>query len=456
MQRLQTANAMIGELKGGLAPGSAWVLEQEAVMEVLDVRGRWWLPSAPGAPVSGRLSLTETGPPQLVLDGELDQRARRNDFVPRELILGETNGGVLFSLLWCQCIGRVHGRHGVSEETHSVSGVLRGVHLDRPDEPCFDVLRVTFSRLPLWATADAIEMGRSGEWADDNTRVLARLRRGVMPLTARLDDATVELRNECPESLSIGDALSYEASIEPAFEVRCEEPLAIGQWEERYVRPLLDLVTLATDGSNATATLTFFESGNSDAQPADLLRGRAISAEPSGSSSVLFRAKDVSADYPAMIGNWLKAHADLRSACDMYFGLLRAPFTYNETRFIMLVFAAEIYHRRRLNSSSKVALKTRLEDLFAAQSVVTDPLVPGGGTASRWPIEDAIVKERTRVAHGKLPGAALPGGLSLPLHRLSAVLDVLLKSRLLSEAGFALDRQLEWFQRDSRYTSLVW
>lgn len=142
------------------------------------------------------------------------------------------------------------------------------------------------------------------------------------------------------------------------FEVGPIEPIDLHAAEDRFVRPLRNLMTLAAARSTAMEDLTVELPATSLADSAEgpgqatILSNWIVRAQaddrPLMTSEFGFRLATIAPDLQGALVAWSKASSSYRSAFNLFFSAYDAPPRYVETRFLVHAMALEVYHRARI------------------------------------------------------------------------------------------------------------
>jgi hypothetical protein len=186
-------------------------------------------------------------------------------------------------------------------------------------------------------------------------------------------------------------------------------------------------------------------------------------ADPYGlmPGDLLFTAADLTANFSGALSTWLRAHDEMATACDLFFGNQYAPPRFLETQFIVHCQAAEALHAQHyeslrmpradhdlrtqrvldllppndrtwvapaLSGANQKSLRNRVIDLIedappSVQAVIRDRDVFAG----------RLVIRRNAVTHG---GSLDRGGID-ELLALNEKLRLLLYSHLMREVGLS-------------------
>jgi hypothetical protein len=448
-------------------------------MEAFTRTGRWWVPTDPERTVFGTLEFSPDDGTSLKLSGAFVDEIGPDASFSTPIIVGVANDGTPITLTEAQCIHREmgFGAEGARclEEYHCRRAFL-GHRFGSPDDLTFPIARVEFSRLADW-------VARSGFTVDLDGRVVRVSYSHPEPLRAAVPGAVIKLTTNMLQNSKLGEISMLETV---ALEITTDTPLEVDEWERRFLRPLQNLVTLVTDGSNRTVSARFRVPSDDPNEPpaieVHMFRGPAIARSDERRGEPLCHLSDIAEDFEAVVGNWLQVREELRSVCNAYFAVRQAPFSYTNDRFLTAVYAVEQYHRRRfpgedipktehkkrlgaileaapagqkkwlrekLAWSNERSLASRLTELLTLHPLVTAGPTEKAEIADGATFVQQVVRTRNHMVHGsERKGVAKTGA---GMARLAEVLLLILESCLLGEIGIADDRQASWFSQSNRY-----
>ena len=155
---------------------------------------------------------------------------------------------------------------------------------------------------------------------------------------------------------------SLTLSSTAAFQIDLSEPRPYDDADRDVIRPLLNLIALATVRAPAIVDLAV-------SVPAEALSETSRSGNPrevqvlaswlvrAGSDprslmpdELVFHEHDLEANFTGALDSWFRAHETMGTACDLYFGNLVAPPRFLETKFTVHCQAAEALHAQRFSN----------------------------------------------------------------------------------------------------------
>ena len=256
--------------------------------------------------------------------------------------------------------------------------------------------------------------------------------------------------------------------------VRTEEPKTFQTLSSRVVRPLVNLVSLAT--TNIVPIRAVYVMAPRKvfvgAEP-QMIEMRTEVLGPIGPrranhprsripQSMLFTLADVEDRLSDTLNRWFRFYDDFRIPLDIFFTVRNSKGGYFEHRFLSLAQVAESYHRfrirrvdfsgselnrrisriestfpdyagwlrARLAGGNEVVFSDRLVELIDKSRSLVGPIISDVGE-----LVAAIVKTRNKFVHASPDFSPTPEG-QYGLFRLTAVLSLLMEEYLLRELGF--------------------
>lgn len=262
---------------------------------------------------------------------------------------------------------------GLPTQEFLIGSVWLGAHVD--------VFTIIGLSLQLEHLAEWFELAgprRTSAAAERGAVTAAHVSRD--PLRADLVNARITLQAAHIAATTPG---SLTLSSTAAFDAELPEPRSYDDVDRDVIRPLLNLVALATTRAPAIVELAVTVPAEALAQTSRSRGAREVRVLASwlvrvGSDArsllpgeLVFHARDVAPDFAGAMGAWLRAHETLGTACDLYFGNLVAPPRFLETRFIVHCQAAEALHAQRFPN-----LRMTREDHERRMKRVLDALTP--------------------------------------------------------------------------------
>jgi hypothetical protein len=431
------------------------------------LEGDWWLPETPDDKVPGVLTIQWGARPGLELQGLL-RPMDVSDAIRLTLVRGEG-----YPIVHGKA---ADGREVTLEGTSSTGG--NELHLREPGR---SIIRLKAGRAWLGALLAepatekyALMHMRLGRLTDLTTR----------PSTASVDGATIELVPAHPTPTTGTAPIRTERA---ELRVRLDDPMQIDDLIDIYVRPLRNLIALATGRDVVVDELILgHRIGASADQRIEVVeKRREMSALPDRRllpSETLFDFDSLPTGFEDAIRRWLVVGSHLRAILDLFAGPLFAPFMYEEHRFLNFAQAVESYHRIQYDGTLlppdeyakhvdaavnacppdlKAWLRGSLEygnqlSSFARLRALLDqwPWMEGEVIAQFKPFARRVTDTRNYHTHWDetTRGDAASG---LQLWRLNEQLAVLLQACLLDELGFSMQEAANSIRRASTSYSAI-
>lgn len=176
------------------------------------------------------------------------------------------------------------------------------------------------------------------------------------PVVAELPDGVLKVVTAPSAKLT---TMSVTLGTVVTFEVELGEAQPFDDVDHRYVRPLRNLLTLAAARpaaiTNLVAELPAEAVLSRHAGPhlativSNWLVRPESQARPMWRGEFTFSLQAVAGEFTKSMTRWLRAHEDLESACNLFFGNYDAPPRFLETRFLIYCQAAEAFHGGRFD-----------------------------------------------------------------------------------------------------------
>jgi hypothetical protein len=448
-------------------------------MEPFECSGVWWVADDPSARVAGVLRFAHEDGLVLNLLGTLGGGGGPVGAKTYAVILGsayDSPFGQPVTLTGCRQTRYTIGSSGLSTEAYRAERAFFGGHLTTPEDFRFSNCNLGISGLSEWAahrTGFRLEYGEPG----DKGAWMFRLSYTPPPvLTAEIPGGTLELYINADSSQTLREQSFKE---EVRFSITAAEPLTDGDWNGRYVYPLLNFLTLATDVPNA---LTGWELGDLK-RPFKFVRavGQRVFKGAANERGVtphrmLFPLEGLEERFPALVARWLAVAETYRDACNIFFGLWYAPGAYLDMRLLGITQSLELYQARRLSRpphpppspppSILAALppaaqeelsrwvagltvdtfRETLEQLAGEHQAILSLLSPRG----IGKLVDQLMAFRNHALY-RTPFPAPLEAYSHGLFLATETLSYLMKACFLVELGFSQDERLSFFQRNAMY-----
>jgi hypothetical protein len=336
--------------------------------------GRWWIPGQQAHATVGDLRLSDDSF-VLALQGSLGPKAASQvrDLmthptldVSEPVALGLSQANEKITLLDCDCVGwEMTGFRDVRSSSWMPHAALLGVHLESPS-PAFSEAHLELDHLMDWCRG----VGLHHEFKQDLggvQRITVNAERKLLG-EAEVSGAHVELSARPLGTVGVEQA---KLSIHPVFHFVFEFTQSWREVLQAWVRPIRDLVSFATLRPNRI-TYVGVKTGES-IQGELLVRFLEPSAASDGKktlgpSDMLFTVAGLPSGFETGLEKWFALHRHYESVFNLLLGIEYAPFIYDETRFLAMAQAAEVFHRIAVpkNPLSKAEHKRRVEAVACA------------------------------------------------------------------------------------------
>jgi hypothetical protein len=455
-------------------------------MELLTYTGIWWLSDQANDTVAGTLTISNEEGFRLELIGRLGQIGEAfaiNTIKTYPKILGMTKEGQQITL--CDCLESLshfssNGAGTFASQQIFIRGAIYiGSHFLEPDDPRFYKIDVQYSHLQEWA---------------DLFKPQVLFTPGKFELTytypqkkhVSLSEGSISLVTTF-NSHQNSSQVSLSQTVLIEFEV--QEALTLTEWLSRYISPVQNFLSLATQRPNAIESISAYvaeskvdtTSTTAEKKPIQIIFPKYFIEKKAGETihphNMLFAYVDIEADFSEIIKKWLAVSDELSSVCDLFFSVMYNRNLYQENRFLNIAQAAETYHRRRfkkdvpgdehvkrlaailasapeeyrewlekkLTYSHEPNLSQRLKDLIREVDKVIKPLL-----RRKDSFVQKVVDTRNFLTHYD-PSLENKAAKGEALFVLTQTLSLLVQACFLHELGLSDEKSIEFFGRSSDY-----
>lgn len=324
-------------------------------MQAIEHSGMWWLPTNPQNKVAGTLTFSNEDGITLELIGALEDLATFNTRQPYPLILGLSGDGKRITLSNCVFAGVSVGMPGFARESYKASFFLIGVHFNEPGEVRFSRFSVRFSHLADWVRTSGFEVKKY--WDEPKIEVTYSL---PTEREIEISKGTISLSFTCNTSGDGIEEMKLRQSV--WLELKAHNEYPFNDLTYQYVRPLQNLLSLATTKPNSILELNVFskqvffekEDGEKVEIPIQLCFQQKYFEPRLGKLLIpdymLFALSDIADDFQTVMERWFGISDELETVCNLFFGVQYTPTLNLENRFLNIVQAVESYHRRRMKN----------------------------------------------------------------------------------------------------------
>jgi hypothetical protein len=269
-----------------------------------------------------------------------------------EIIYGLSSDGKLITLKDCgKTLGNLRFGGGFSTSAYAANTIFVGQHFERPEDVGFERLVVEYLNLEAWADSSGFALKFVEETEEPKRRWIEM--KHELP-----EAATASVGAEYEVTLDFGS--DFEASKRPFTWATIKQPaeLAIKFAEKQPFDRLSDIVFrlqhLLSLGMRISAypiTIRGYTGAPGEALPVwehYSPLGRMDDVERPERFEMLFSRGDLPGNFETAVARWLERAGDLDPVYRLFLGTVYNPRSYLEQRFLSLVQALEVYHRRAL------------------------------------------------------------------------------------------------------------
>lgn len=323
-------------------------------MQELEITGVWWLPHAPKDKVGGTLLFTPEKGITLKLIGALGNA---------QAVLDQTTIGTIFGVADKHLVTledcytkRLHiSAPGVTTHDLGAKRAYTGAHLDEADM-LFHHIDIITNYLPDFISNSSLvgiaEMSKSRkQWKGLKAEVTSRKPIKIGPIP----DGHISAAFGWSQSQEHFRSLTLTETC--ALRIELNTPYSMKDLLKTYVRPIQDLVTLATDRPNMITKLTvrnpaILDSHTKRPLAIDVYQRttstlEAISTKRLLRPDMLFTLRDLKR---SKINRWITTAAHYRPAMAILFGQ-RYTKVNVENKLLNAVSSIEAYHRRKFKNT---------------------------------------------------------------------------------------------------------
>jgi hypothetical protein len=427
-------------------------------MQTFECPGIWWLPEDASKKIAGTLHFSDEKGVDLSLAGVFGEPSTTLEKGKLPIVLGQIWDcaiGETATLKGCQLRASHFGSHAIAREEYFAERLFIGSHLETEKDFFFSKFSIQLSGLPSWANTLRGLSFRQVRGDETNRGGFEIKWTSPTPIAGRIPGADLNLSVGAVIS---GDRRQRSIKEEVKFVVSCDPPASDHDLNARFVYPLQNFMTLATDHPNALVDLTVTRPGTRDdvrvfgsrvfhdvEAAADLL--------PYG---MLFSLGDVEDRAVDLINKWIDISQRLSDVCNLYFRLQYQFDSFVETKLLLLCQCLEVYQREREpphadnRGSSDFVFDEQFEELLEEHRTTIGPLF---GNEIPQAISDVIRYRNYVTCHDFKAGS--DSGYGLKIFWLTQKLMFLMKACLLTELGIPSEHQLKFFQHNQMYVHLL-
>ncbi|NEP90716.1 MAG: hypothetical protein F6K18_30055 [Okeania sp. SIO2C2] len=333
-----------------------------------NLEGFWWLPLEPELKVAGILKFTNTEEIKFQLIGSfLNFSMVEKNPTNIPIILGIVHQNII---TLCNSINSNSRRSapGFASQEYTSELALIGRHFTTPDELLFNKARVQYSYLSDWADLPLIKREpdlRDLDWNEE--RELRFTYTAPEDIEAKTTHGKFSVIYNCSEA-GKRESIDLKQFVSLMIQPNNEE-LSCKDFHFKFIHPLNNFITFATDRTNCITELEFYSRhGDTDIVDSryslDEIPIQAIYKtyypERKKSDRLLFHNKifsemlfslsEIKSDFSLIMQRWFNFVEKLDSVLNLFFSIKYKPDIYLESKFINLVQAIESYHRRQIKN----------------------------------------------------------------------------------------------------------
>jgi len=437
------------------------------MIEEVEYKGEWWLPSDPNNRLSGTLRFNQDEGAILELGGCFTTDFSKDELLNPTIVNGTSYGGVDITL--CHCLEQGFNIYsgGHSNSWLYAHQVFEGVHFQEQGDIKFKNLIVRFAYLDRWLNISGFDTKQEGE------QIVIKFK-SPNSIHAMISPGLY---------LSIDFGYTYSPYILTEVDLKQNTHIVLLPPDDKHFEEYRDIIhhfrnflSLATMESvypssiEGEADIESYKKvvGNTVLYPRvkifyQLARSPKI-IKKTRRFQPLFTFELISKDFERYLQNWFGKEELLKPVHQLYFGLLYNPDMYLDQKFLCFVQALEAYHRRTMGNweipeekhqeriagiidsvpqehrawlsceleySNEPNLRRRLKELLKAHSAVMPQLI---GDGRRF--VDKVCTTRNYLIHydSILENRAAKEG---ELLKVTNGLRVLIEACLLKELGFS-------------------
>jgi len=440
----------------------------------------WWRPNARDARVCGVLS---AGYDDLSLEliGSFEATERLASLAAYPVLHGTTTSGKHLTLINSSMRKMSFGMGAIDIPSTLLSpaAVLVGAHLDDPLTAVWDASSIELERLTAWAEPHGL--AQSLQLTEESRLAAASFRYEVPPSVERhVPGAAVTIG----PTQHLSTDLVHEARITVSVTARftLDEFATIDDIQQRYLKPLLDLVIFATQ--KPTSILSFRVSIGSPRAEIEVVQRRDPPAEDErkrlSPADALFLLPDLLEGSPDALDVWYRAAGELERPFDLVSAVRSRPTLFLEHRLLNVVQAAERYHEVRVDGAAMTEeewervvaaamdaagspeLARQLRDRMATvkrpslRTRIEDLLTQGGDPLRGLLVDPATLASRASRLRNDLSHGNVTDDRHREVFDTSEELLLVLEFHFLRELGFAAEDAAARLRRASSSYSGLW
>jgi hypothetical protein len=420
-------------------------------MRSFECDGLWWIPADPSDTVSGRLRFSDDSGVTLALAGVLGEPSHSLDEKPVPIIVGlawDCPQGREFTLEDCRLTRSSLSIPGLHRETYSARRLYAGARLENKGDLLFSSVSVELSGLASWAqgltglsrkaTPPGGEGGNRFEVAWSPPK----------PYTGQVPGGSLVLGVRATSSGG-GRIGTIEERVR--FKIEFDRALPAEEIDRRYVFPLRDWVSFATDQPSAIEDVVV---PRSSLRPAiRIFTAQGADVQTLGETPrhrMLFTLSGVAERAIDLIARWIVISDERRDAYAPYFSIQYKRDTFVEVAFLAAFQALEVNQRRRFADRS--AAPSLAELVRASLEEHWDIVGPLFGGQLQLAVGDILLAHKF-VVH-RDAGLDDDPDFGVRLYWLTQKMMLLVRADLLAQLGLMAAERSQFLTRSRLYTHI--
>jgi hypothetical protein len=321
-------------------------------MEKSEYQGYWWLPDKAERKVPGTLKFDPDEGARLELLGSLKGVEDFGSMLDPELILGLSSKREPITLQDCgETKSNMTIGQGFATSSFNADTVFVGDHFQSPTEVGFERLFVEYLHLDAWAGVSGFELRIPD---DHKTHPMMVTHTKPQPLTAAVrDEYEVTLSFTATRKSSSLPLTEVTITQRPVLSIKFPEKKSIDDLTDIAYR-MQHLLSFGTRRS-VHPVAVWGETGPVGETKLVAVNYRSIGRRGANKKrpmphEMLFGLGDLPGGFETTVERWLERAEVLDPVYRLYLGTIYNPQSYIEQRFLNLVQALEVYHRRAIGT----------------------------------------------------------------------------------------------------------
>jgi hypothetical protein len=323
--------------------------------EKIELKGLWFLPESPENKIEGTLVFDPENNSILELTGTFNDSSIKVE--DHEIILGFTTKGKEITLFNCLSAGGSMSFPGIHVTRYDVQFIFEGKYFTVPDELKFKKLRANIVKLEEWVNIWGfnIEFNSNTKELNTNFKIPA------------------SIKFKINENLDGQFRFSYRSGMIPSANYQIEQTTDLELshntdiWFLDFLRLLYHFKTFLTLGIYEDVyyeTIEFIRADESEEEYIKL-----YFVQPKRNSKVinrsshdfLFNFRLIEANFEQIIQKWYVLKETIPPVLNSLFASFADRDEFTETKFLNIIQALEIYHRRTNENTSELKADFQLK-----------------------------------------------------------------------------------------------